>query len=187
MKIFYSKNNKGFTLVETLVALSIFSVSLVGLISVLGRGISNTGYVKDKDTAAYLAQEGIEYMRNMRDTYVLYTSPASAGWTSFNNKLSGGSCATVNGCYFNADSVATTTSIAFSSCSSINCTNAPMLYNSANGRYGYTTGTTTPFIRKIRMEVVDGNETKIISTVFWTKGSGTYNITLSESLFNWVE
>ncbi|OGI95347.1 hypothetical protein A2917_02160 [Candidatus Nomurabacteria bacterium RIFCSPLOWO2_01_FULL_42_17] len=80
----FKKNNGGFTLVETLVALSIFTVSLLGIMSVLASGISNTNYSKQKIIAGYLAQEGIEYVRNLRDTAVLYDADgAQAGWSSF--------------------------------------------------------------------------------------------------------
>jgi type II secretory pathway pseudopilin PulG len=81
MKLFFKKTNKAFTLVETLVAVSIFTVSILGLISVLASGISDTGYAKKKISATYLAQEGIEYTRNIRDTHVLYGG--SSGWDDF--------------------------------------------------------------------------------------------------------
>ncbi len=71
----------GFTLVETLVALSIFSVSILGLMSVLGAGLADTSYAKQKIAGTYLAQEGVEYLRNMRDTDVL--TDASGGWSTF--------------------------------------------------------------------------------------------------------
>lgn len=58
----------GFTIVETLVALSIFSVAVIALISVTISGSSGSTYVKNKLTASYLAQEGIEMVRNLRDT-----------------------------------------------------------------------------------------------------------------------
>ncbi len=73
----------GFTLVETLVAVSIFSLSILGLMSILASGVSNTNYAKQKMTASYLAQEGIEHARNIRDTHVLYD--ASSGWDNFKN------------------------------------------------------------------------------------------------------
>ena len=88
MQRFFKKNNKGFTLVETLVSISIFSISILGLLSVLASGISNTSYAKQKMVATYLAQEGIEYVRNVRDTSVLYdSSGAQHGWDTFKSTL----------------------------------------------------------------------------------------------------
>src|SRR3990167_10563893 len=80
------RSKRGFTLVETLVAISIFTVSILGLLSVLSGGISDTSYAKKKIIASYLAQEGIEYIRNMRDNYVLY--PSNGTWNNFKAKLS---------------------------------------------------------------------------------------------------
>jgi Tfp pilus assembly protein PilV len=67
------------------VAISIFTVSLIGLMSVLASGITDTSYAKQKIQATYLAQEGIEYVRNMRDTSVLYSTDSQTGWNNFNN------------------------------------------------------------------------------------------------------
>lgn len=73
----------GFTLIETLVAISIFSISILAMMAVLADGISDTNYAKTKITASYLAQEGIEYIRNMRDNYVLYTDTTGLTWDDF--------------------------------------------------------------------------------------------------------
>ncbi len=82
-KLFINKKS-GFTLVETLVSISIFTMSILGLMSILASSISNTSYVKQKITAEYLAQEGIEYVRNLRDNAVLYdVGGAQAGWDVF--------------------------------------------------------------------------------------------------------
>lgn len=80
MKIYSQQKNKGFTLIETLVAISIFTMSILGLLSILASGISNTNYAKQKMAATYLAQEGIEYARNVRDNKVL-----SGSWGNFYN------------------------------------------------------------------------------------------------------
>jgi len=95
MKFFKQKNKKenwacpakpwrsgGFTLVETLVAISIFSVSIIALMAVLASGVSDINYAKRKITATYLAQEGIEYVRNMRDNAFLSADP-NTGWINF--------------------------------------------------------------------------------------------------------
>lgn len=181
----------GFTLVETLVAVSIFTLSVLAMISVLGEGISDTGYARKKITAIYLAQEGIETIRNMRDTYVLYSSGGS-GWPQFRNKLitGGAQCDQPNGCYFDDQALNFTdpnqpiTNIAVNPCGS-NC--PQLLFNSVNGEYNYTTGSNSGFIREIHANTVSGDEMEISVTVFWTQESGTYSVTLSENLYNWVE
>lgn len=187
-KINYKKinfKNKGFTLVETLVSISIFTVSLLAVISVLTQGIANTTYIKTKLTATYLAQEGIEYMRNMRDTYALYDSTsAQHGWDTFNTHVS--PCQN-NGCSFGdltySDPQAIKT-MQLNPCAST-CPN--LLYDNSNGKYG-SVGTTSPFIRKVVVTpVAGGNEIKVTSTVYWTQGSGSYNVVFSEDLFNWIE
>ncbi|MFA6353356.1 MAG: prepilin-type N-terminal cleavage/methylation domain-containing protein [Candidatus Paceibacterota bacterium] len=77
-----NKLNKGFTLVETLVAISIFTMSILGLMSILASSISDINYAKQKIAASYLAQEGIEYVRNLRDTAII-SSVDGTGWTTF--------------------------------------------------------------------------------------------------------
>jgi len=181
------KFERGFTLVESLVAVSLFSIAVVTLLLSLGQGLSNTGYVKKKITAEYLAAEGIEYMRNLRDTYVLY-SPGD--WNSFVGKLS--PCTPVNGCQFDAETIDfedpnwPIKNMVITACGGP-C--SELKYDPNNGRYNYSSGTNSGFTRKIRMETVPGgsDEKKISSTVFWTQNSGNYSITFSENLYNWVE
>jgi prepilin-type N-terminal cleavage/methylation domain-containing protein len=79
--------SKGFTLVETLVAIAIFTMSILGLMSVMAQGISDTTYAKQKIIATYLAQEGIEYVRNMRDTEVFLQNSEEWGGFIANNSL----------------------------------------------------------------------------------------------------
>lgn len=183
MKLFFKKINKsskGFTLVETLVAISIFTVSLLGIMSVLASSIANTNYAKRKMVASYLAQEGIEYIRNMRDTKVLYGSGDSIGrWNQFKSDFS--SCSSKN------DACGFKKPLPFdvSVCSSLS--DCKLYIN--NGGYDtvpsvYDSG----FIRKIWMEDVGNgqSEVKIFSKVEWTQGSGGDSVTFSENLFNWV-
>src|SRR3989344_755955 len=135
------KLTTGFTLVETLIAVSIFSFSILALMAVLFQGISDTGYAKKKMIAGYLAQEGIEYIRNKRDYYVLY--PANRSWVNFRD----GDISDIT----------------------------PLIPSDP------------AFTRTIQKNVINENEVKIFSTVSWTQGSGTYSITFTENLFNWVE
>jgi len=193
MKNFLRKQNKAFTLIETLVAISIFSLSTLGLLVILSKGISDTNYTKKKIIAGYLAQEGIEYIRNMRDTFVLYDPVDSqTGWTAFNTKLTSASCQASNGCYFDADNLFSITppmpmsKVTLTACGA-SCSS--LKFDITTGKYGYTSGEDSGFIRKIKVTPVGSpvNEIKISSTVYWAQGSGSYNTVFQENLFNWIE
>jgi len=184
MHEFFKKinKNKAFTLVETLVAISIFTVSILGLISVLASGISDTGYAKKKMVATYLAQEGIEYVRNARDAYVLFPDVNGTSWDYFVDTIS--ECVAGNECGFDRpisdyffDDDLHLCSIAF------DC----KLYINNGGYDTYSIGTDSGFTRKLWTEAVSDDEIKVYSTVSWTQGSGNYSITFSENLFNWIE
>ncbi|MBI3888490.1 prepilin-type N-terminal cleavage/methylation domain-containing protein [Candidatus Nomurabacteria bacterium] len=173
-----NKTNKAFTLVETLVAISIFSMSLLGLMSILASSISSTTYAKQKIVGAYLAQEGIEYLRNMRDTSVLYSVTGQIGWDSFKTKLA--SCVPGSECGFVKPVVPFNVSLctALSQCK---------LYINNGGYDTVSSGTDSGFVRKVWMTTINANDVRIFSKVSWTQSSGTSNVSFSEDLFNWVE
>ncbi len=66
--------SKGFSLVETLVALTLFSVCLAALMTITARGIGTVIAVKQEITARYLAQDALEGFRFLRDTLPLGSS-----------------------------------------------------------------------------------------------------------------
>ncbi len=67
-KLFLTCKQKGFTLVEGMVAISILSMAVTGPLVIAQKGISSAIYARDQITAFYLAQEAVEYIRNIRDT-----------------------------------------------------------------------------------------------------------------------
>jgi len=191
MSKFFKQKNRAFTLVETLVAISIFTMSILGLLSILSQGITDTTYAKKKIIAAYLAQEGIEYIRNMRDTFVLYDpTDSQTGWNSFKSKLINSACQAGTGCYFDdrnlnyANPSQPMAGITVAPCGS-SCPN--ILYDNTTGKYSYALGMDSGFARKIQISQISADEIKISSTVYWMQGSGSYNMTFSENLFNWIQ
>ncbi len=181
-----SKKNTGFTLIETLVAVSIFAGSILALVAVLSNNLADTQYAKKKVIATYLAQEGVEYIRNVRDAYVLYEASEGQGWRDFQTAISdcledegnpgGGSC----------DFAVDGGSVNFVPCVGGNC--RQILYDDDTG-YGYQNGENSGFVRKIIGKQIGGigsNEILIISTVYWTQGSGNYSVSLTDNLFNWA-
>jgi len=68
MKNFNKFNfNRGFTIIETLVAISILMLSIVGPLTVSQKSLSASLYAKDQVIASFLAQDAMEYLKNIRD------------------------------------------------------------------------------------------------------------------------
>ena len=61
----------GFTLIETLVAISLLTVGVTGSFSLMQKVTSFASISSSQLTASYLAQEGIEIIRSIRDTNYL--------------------------------------------------------------------------------------------------------------------
>jgi prepilin-type N-terminal cleavage/methylation domain-containing protein len=60
----------GFTILETLVAILIFSMSVTAIFSLLRESVYQGRFGKNDITATYLAQEGIDFVKNIRDGYI---------------------------------------------------------------------------------------------------------------------
>ena len=171
---------KGFSLLETILALSILALAITGPLELAIKSIIVSGSSQNQIIALYLAQEGIEYVRNKRDNNILQS----------NNWLSGlDSCKSANGCYVDIpnDSVG--------GCSSV----CPNLKYDPNGYYyNYQVGDDTIFRRRVKIEVtpgqggfenapvgVGGNEARIISTVSWDGKFGSREVILEDYLYKY--
>ncbi len=60
--------NRGFTLIEAIVAIGVISVGFVGALVILSKSASQAGFLRERIIASHLAAEGIEVIRNIRDT-----------------------------------------------------------------------------------------------------------------------
>jgi prepilin-type N-terminal cleavage/methylation domain-containing protein len=74
MKTFFT-SKRGFTLVEAMVAMSILSLAVTGPLLIAQKGIASAIYARDQVTAYYLAQEAVEYVRNVRDSNRITSTP----------------------------------------------------------------------------------------------------------------
>jgi len=169
----YGAGNKimkqGFTLMEAIVAIFLLTVGIVGVLSLVTQTISSATFSKDKLIAAYLAQEGVEIVRNIRDTNWLQE------W-SWNNGLTAGN-------EYQAD---------YNDQNLFGFTGHPLNLETATGYYGYDDpGNATKFTRKITISepatasCPAGGCLNIKVEVFWEEKGKLYNVPVQENLYNW--
>ena len=71
MKILKNKNQKGFTLIEAMVAMIIVVMAVIGPLSLIVNSINNIRQERNRIAAAFLAEEMVENFRAHRDNFVL--------------------------------------------------------------------------------------------------------------------
>lgn len=168
--------NKGFTIVESLVAISILVLAVVGATSAIQTGISSYIFSKDQIIAFYLAQEGFEQIRNIRDENGL----KNQYW------LAGLSASPSDPCYFgNACIVDPVTNPAPTRCSGVG--SCPVLRQDAStGFFGYNPSwPATIFRREIVLTGINADEISISVTVDWSKGIINRQFKARENILNW--
>lgn len=60
----------GFTLIESLVAITILVMAVTGPLTLASKGLTYASYAKDEITAFYLAREAVDAVRNIRDANI---------------------------------------------------------------------------------------------------------------------
>ncbi len=189
----------GFTLIETVVALALLTAALAGPVTLATRSIFHTRFSKNKLIAAQLAAEGIEFVRQKRDTNIMRGVDWGTDLPAVGIALS----------YQRDIDVA----VLWVSCGSCN---APLGYNRSNGLYfqGGCSPNCTPFTRVITVDrsigpesvllpaflpllpsppgraagsvtIIQDNRMRITSTVTWQDNIGPQSLTLTQIIYNW--
>lgn len=175
--------NKGFSLVEVLVAITLLLVVIVGPMQLLKQTSNSTLYASEQVVAYYLAQEGLELVHKQRDDLLLeYFDELFEGSTSFSpmaemsdNTANGvlNECYLEDGCGVSIDNSG---QLSVTSCSGDSC----RLYLHDTGRSQYRHGSgsgsvQSPYSRRITIEPLPNStsidEFKVTSIVEWRTGS----------------
>jgi len=173
---------KGFTLVELLVAISILSLSILAAFTAVSNNIKGSNFSQDQITAYYLADEGIEFIRNVRDQndiqnqYDLANGSGSVNWLAGIAATAGDPCGASKTCQF--DSWHATLTSCGVSCNVLDL-------DPSTGLYNYVTGATTPFTRTITVTVNSSTEALVTVNVSWTTNSVSKTFSESEILRAW--
>ena len=174
------KTGRGFTIIEASISIFMLAIALIGAYNAFTVMDILTSSSSDRFVAAYLAQEGMEIIRNIRDTNWIESEDWQTGLTGCES-----------GCEadyktFGDDN---TPLVAWN--------DGTYLKIDDDGFYNYTNGSDTKFKRKIiiePMETTGGTEDimRVEVTVYWDQKSnilfGSENensITVEEYLYNW--
>lgn len=156
---------KGFTIVETLVAITVLMIAISGPLTVSFRALNAAVASRDQMTASFLAQEGMEYVRNVKDNN--YINGADEGWLQ-----SIGECAPSSMC--NLDTVTNTLKKQCSSFTDTHC----RLYRTSANKFTLNQNANnmpTPFYRTIYLHnhqsSDEGDSVEVVVDVIWTTGS----------------
>jgi prepilin-type N-terminal cleavage/methylation domain-containing protein len=169
----FLKINKGFTLLEVIIAIFIISVGVGGVAAMMPSLISGSSLNQSRLTAAYLAQEGIEIVRSIRDTNWLedHYGGTPVDW---NDGLD--PCA--SGCEVDYTFIAESLPLlpAYGSGRYLNI--------DPNGLYGYDGSVRTKFKRKITVEE-NSDILTITVNIYWDDRGKSYEFPVQEKLYKW--
>ena len=174
------QKTKGFSLIETLVAITILIGAITGPLTLASQGIKAASLFKNQLIASNLAQEGMELVHAKRDSNIL----GGKGWTDTIIDTCGG-----DGCYASYTPTDNTPNqISFQSCDTSGC---PKFFVTPEGWYvqkktGDSGDIETIFQRTTQVtNIVPGREVKVKTTVSWQERFSTFTFDLEEHLLKW--
>ncbi len=171
---------KGFTLVEALIAISILSLSVAATFTAVQGGIQSSTIAKDQVTAFWLAQEGMEFIRNIRDENALHSVDGTPV-----NWLSGLSSVPSDSCYFGKTCVIDSPLKQATACSGGFGTCPVIRQDASSGLFGYSFGwTPTNFKREIQFTQISADEVSVAINISWMTRGNAESFRISESLLN---
>lgn len=182
-------SSRGFTVLESIVAIFILSLAISGAFSAVRQGLISTSMAKDEIKAFYLAQEAIEIVRNLRDVNRL--ANASGIPTDWLNVISGcidKTCMVdVTGAFgTNPPMYLATCGDDWGTCPYLkqqtgdSGANDYLLY----GHGGDSDWTATDLKREIQIEKLNANEISVTVRITWKRGILDYDYETKASLFN---
>lgn len=162
------RNNKAFTIVETLVAITILMIAITGPLTIANKALTAAIDAKNQMTAINLAQETMEAFKNLKDNNMANGVFLSSDILT--------KCAPGNYCSVSYADIETDGNTEL-------CTTACKIYLTADG---YTTdsstgGNLTPFRRYFNIQEMEADEVYLVSvTVSWNTGAVPNEMVIKE-------
>jgi prepilin-type N-terminal cleavage/methylation domain-containing protein len=182
-KIF--KKQRGFTVLETIVAISVLSLSISGVFSAVQQSLSQSIISKDEVKVFYLAQEAVDIIRNKRDSNQLSkTKGLPVSWLDGITQGGDG----VHICPFGHTCTVNAVDLQIVDCGTGGWGTCPVLnQDPTTFLYSYNTSyPATNFRREIQIESIDAKEIAITVQISWSKGSLPLRFKVKTLLLNWI-
>ncbi len=171
-------HGRGFSLVETLVAITILLIVITGPLTISTTTARSTSFASEQVSAFFLAQEGLELAQKARDDLLLQADFSNPGdvttkWNIFTN-TSGTYryCFQSPGCGLEFDETTLVDLRSPVSCSGTNCL---MYYDETAARTKFTHQSTgnvaTIYTRKIYFSNISSDEVQVRVLVTWRTGT----------------
>jgi prepilin-type N-terminal cleavage/methylation domain-containing protein len=165
---------KGFTIVESLVAIAILVAAVTGTMTAVQTGISSYIITKEQITAFYLAQEGFEQLKNMRDQ----NSLEGRSWLFDIAEDADDPCFFGFKCM-----VSPVESVVATRCAG-SC--EVLRQDPDEGFFGYDIDwTPTVYTREIELEPINQHEIAATVSITWSKGLINRSFRVRENILNW--
>lgn len=153
----------GQVLVEAIVAISVATIALLGILGLVSRSLTVNNQIGEKLVASYLSAEGIEVVKNIIDTN--YTN----GGILWDNGIQDGSYEVTHN----------------STGLNVSVSGIPTPLTFENGMYGYnSSGKETIYSRVVTINKFT-DSIKVESNVSWKSSSGDQSVILEDYFYNW--
>lgn len=182
------RNIKAFTLVEVLMGMALLSVTLVAVTSLLITSIRANQANMNSLTGYFLAQEGLEAIRNIRDSNWLQNYAWNGGAVLWGTGFERNEANPTAARYFIID-LEETNLWSLEEIYEDEITGEKTTFFSDNEQKftHQDTGTATAFSRYLKVEYLDsGDEAQILSVVFWQERGRERKVELQTKLSDWL-
>ncbi len=159
-----AKKERGFSLLGVVVSLFLVTVGLLGFTGLFSAMEALSAQNKNDLVAGFLAQEGIEIVRRIRE------NASELNWSDWHSSVSSGDY-----------------SVQYDSSDLEPFQSAPLKFDQNTFVYSYDSGNNSLFYRTVRLQKVDDDQTVVSVIISWSSKGNNYSLTLEDILYNWIK